>query len=137
MKKAGKNEKKVIKYLKNKYKLSFLGKKKFYSDDKFIEISVDESFDLPQKKCLLEIDSYNMAKVLIGQFTLLNLLIPDNEKNNYIFIVIHMYKKYNIDRTLKYLNFLKSKLFNNKIIEYKIIHYKELQGIDFLSFIND
>ncbi len=77
-----------------------------------VEISVDDSIILNDgRRVLIEVDSENQAKLLVGQYTLINLLLPcEEEKNNSLFLVVHYYraskskKLYNRDRTLKNLN---------------------------------
>jgi len=72
-------------------------------------ISVDESISMNDKTILIEIDSGNMAKLLAGQYALLNGMY-DGNKSNTLFLVIHYYKDsksgklYSPERTLKNLN---------------------------------
>ena len=72
-------------------------------------ISVDESASINNKTILIEIDSGNMAKLLAGQYALLNGMY-DGNKSNSLFLVVHYYrdsktgKLYSPERTLKNLN---------------------------------
>ena len=72
-------------------------------------ISVDESMLVNDKTILIEIDSGNMAKLLAGQYALLNGMY-DGDKLNTLFLVVHYYKDsksgklYSPERTLKNLN---------------------------------
>lgn len=72
-------------------------------------ISVDESIVLSDKRVLIEIDSGNMAKLLAGQYALLNGMYG-GDKHKSLFLVIHYYRDpksgvlYSRDRTLKNLN---------------------------------
>jgi len=72
-------------------------------------ISVDESISINDKTILIEIDSGNMAKLIAGQYALLNGMY-DGNKSNTLFLVIHYYKdsqsgkSYSPERTLKNLN---------------------------------
>lgn len=72
-------------------------------------ISVDESISINDKTILIEIDSGNMAKLLAGQYALLNGMYDDNKAST-LFLVIHYYKDsksgklYSPERTLKNLN---------------------------------
>lgn len=47
-----------------------LGKRRYKANG--VEISVDESFEYADCEILVEIDSGNMAKLLVGQYMLLN-----------------------------------------------------------------
>ena len=101
------NEKRILNKLNDTYSLnlqkSSSGKIK---DD--LQVSVDFIWDLEGYKILFEVVSYNVAKIVFGQYVLLN---HTNEyKKNSILIVIHCYKNYNKQRTEKYLNFAKEKL---------------------------
>lgn len=75
-------------------------------------ISVDESISQNDRTILIEIDSGNLAKLLAGQYALLNGMY-DGSKSNSLFLVIHYYKDsktgrlYSRDRTLKNLNAIK------------------------------
>lgn len=96
-------------------KNNLLGKKRYsYIDSKTnqtVEISVDESFVHNNKLYLVEIDSGNEAKLLVGQYCLLNLLFNDEkyEKKDVVFLVIHYYKDYDPMRTQKNLKLVKER----------------------------
>lgn len=72
-------------------------------------ISVDESILINDKTILIEIDSGNMAKLLAGQYALLNGMYEGNKPDT-LFLVVHYYKDsksgklYRPERTLKNLN---------------------------------
>ena len=82
----------------------------FVTDD--IKTSVDFTYETSGTNFLFEVDSNNAAKIIFGQYLLLN-KSKDIPKNS-IFVVIHCYKNYNIDRTKKHLEFAK-KAYNCKI----------------------
>ncbi len=67
----------------------------FVTDD--IKTSVDFTYETSSANFLFEVDSNNAAKIIFGQYLLLN-KSKDIPKNS-IFVVIHCYKNYNIDRT--------------------------------------
>ena len=108
---AGDNEK-IFRERMNghiKGKLSFNDEEKTY-------ISVDGHFVHNNKLYLLEIDSGNQAKLLAGQYILINALWKDKnigEKkyliNDCIFLVVHFFKSYNAERTTSTLNDIKAK----------------------------
>ena len=66
---------------------------------------------------LIEIDSGNMAKLLVGQYVLLNELHKSRTGKEF-FLIVHFYKNYNVQRTLKNLKMINSKLFNNNGINF-------------------
>lgn len=113
---AGKNEKDFESIFET-YKLNGLlkGKKTYNnkkSGDEKVSISVDYRIVYDNKEILIEIDSGNMAKLIVGQYTLLNILCENPE--NKTFIVVHYYKDYNPIRTIKNLKFVADKLFGTK-----------------------
>ena len=73
-----------------------------------LHVSVDFIWEINGVKILFEVDSYNAAKIVFGQYVLLN--HTKEYQNNCILIVIHCFKNYNIKRTEKYLNFAQEKL---------------------------
>lgn len=73
-----------------------------------LEVSVDFIWKEKDLSILLEIDSYNSAKNIFGEYALLNQVKA--YRSNCILVIIHCYKKYNIERTEKYLNFAVDKL---------------------------
>ncbi len=110
---AGDNEKLFKELMVNKFdEECLLGKRNFelkLEGYQKATISVDESISIGDKTILIEIDSGNMAKLLAGQYALLNGMYT-GEKNNTLFLVIHYYrdsksnKLYSPERTLKNLN---------------------------------
>lgn len=110
---AGDNEKLFKELIINKFGNDCLsGKRNFnlkLDGYQKATISVDESMLIEGKTILIEIDSSNMAKLLAGQYALLNGMYA-GEKPNTLFLVIHYYrdsktnKLYSPERTLKNLN---------------------------------
>ena len=110
---AGDNEGSFRRLMIEKFGEDCLSGKKSYSLklDGFpkASISVDESISQSNRTILIEIDSGNMAKLLAGQYALLNGMY-DVSKSNTLFLVVHYYKDsktgnlYSRDRTLKNLN---------------------------------
>ncbi|WP_230836303.1 hypothetical protein, partial [Vibrio campbellii] len=90
---AGKNEKLFVEKFESEFGAGSLGGKKSFDNNRRgsdkVSISVDQSIDLEDgTTILIEIDSANMAKLLVGQYVLLNGLIT-NKKKQYIFLVVH------------------------------------------------
>lgn len=75
----------------------------FYHLTESIKTSVDFKLNLGDINFLFEVDSNNVAKIIFGQYLLLNRAkdLPPNP----FFVVIHCYKKYNVERTIKHLNY--------------------------------
>jgi hypothetical protein len=128
MSKAGTNEFKFETFMKNRYRGSVLNGKVTYGKQAASNISVDNSIEIGGKKILIEIDSGNMAKLLAGQYTLLNLLCNEENKD-VLFIVIHYYKDYNPERTVKNLKLINEKLFKNKGIKFKVFHINQFKQL--------
>lgn len=128
---AGNNEKKFLKMCKTYGLDKVLKGKKVYDNGKTgqdkVSISVDNSIEYNKKNLLIEIDSGNMAKLIVGQYTLLNILCKNKE--NTVFIVIHYYKEYNTDRTIKNLDFLAKNIFKKDAIKFKVYNKEEFEII--------
>jgi hypothetical protein len=101
------NEKRILSILNQTYSLDIEKSKSGKIKDD-LQISVDFIWELNGIKILFEVDSYNAAKILFGQYVLLN--HTKEYQNNCILIVIHCFKNYNLKRTEKYLKFAQEKL---------------------------
>jgi hypothetical protein len=112
------NEKQFRLLFSDKFGNSSLSGKRTYKKiisghSQSVQTSVDESIQLDDgRHVLLEIDSGNMAKLLAGQYALLNGLYTGDRKNT-LFFVIHFYRDssgrlYSPSRTLKNLNAIQS-----------------------------
>ena len=123
---AGRNEKRFINLFRTRFGNNVLEGKKVFRNSDSVEISVDNSFRHGNLEFLIEIDSGNMAKLLAGQYTLLNELYTGN-KENCIFVVIHTYKKYNPERTTKNLALINSSIYQGKGIRFFAMHISELE----------
>jgi hypothetical protein len=77
-----------------------------------IKTSVDFVIKCGKTSFLFEVDSNNVAKSIFGQYLLLNKArdLPENP----FLIIIHCYKKYNIERTKKHLRYT-MEVYNCKI----------------------
>ncbi len=121
---AGENERKFITLFEEKIENNILkGKAVYKSVD--VSISADNNFSLNNKHYLIEIDSGNMAKLLVGQYVLLSKLysgIPENAH----FLVIHTYRNYNVQRTLNNLKLVK-KAFNLRL-PFSAMHINTLKN---------
>jgi len=121
--KAGDNERKFEKIFKAKSAgVDLLGKRRFVLRE--VEISVDQSFEHDGKDYLIEIDSGNMAKLLVGQYVLLNQLRI--LKKPAFFLVIHTYKNYNPMRTVYNLDLVNRELLGGSGIPFGVVHIDNL-----------
>jgi hypothetical protein len=121
---AGTNERRFKELMLRASGVTLLGKRRFWDGD--VEISVDESLKYQDTEYLIEIDSANMAKLLVGQYVLLNQL----HKTRYLpqfFLIIHAYKNYNPMRTVHNLELVNQQLYQGKGIEFGVIHFDQLQ----------
>lgn len=134
--KAGSNEKQFLKLMKEKLPGTELkGKHRFSNGE--VEISVDESLIQNGITYLIEIDSGNMAKLIVGQYVLLNELYDANNKEDVFFIVVHTYKKYNSQRTVSNLTLIKERTYCGSGIRFGAMHIdtlKQWPGGDFSGF---
>ncbi|WP_199054197.1 hypothetical protein [Aquitalea sp. ASV15] len=138
--KAGKNEKRFVDLAQQKITdIRLTGKQRFTIKD--VEISADQSLTDNGIHYLVEVDSGNMAKLLVGQYVLLNQLY-NQEKGKAFFLVVHTYKNYNPQRTIKNLSLINEQLYAGTGIKFGAMHIDTLQqwqggGIsDFLSLIS-
>jgi len=137
---AGDNENLFRALLKKKFGNGALkGRRSFKSvvnghDDK-VYISVDDTIRLPDgREILIEVDSGNYAKLLAGQYALLNGLF-DGERDKTLFLVVHFYKssrsqkEYTTSRTLKNLNAIQSFNLKANWLPYAAINFSEFSEI--------
>ena len=125
MEKAGTNESKF----KSKIGEDKIRSKLFFGKIEEANISVDGHFEHNGKLYLLEIDSGNEAKLLVGQYILLDALYDTKkhkhfEKDNCVFLVVHYYNGYIPERTIKNLD--KIKEIYNTSMEYLVFHEKDI-----------
>lgn len=128
---AGENEKKFEEFFQRKYKNTELNGKQRYCDDiTKTEISVDNSIISKNHNILIEIDSGNEAKLIVGQYVLLNQLYQDENKDT-LFLVIHYHiqnknkpteRPYNADRTIKNLIFINNSLYDGKGLKFCVFN---------------
>ena len=135
---AGSNERLFRELIIQKFGNNCLSGKKRFSigldDFPKVSISVDESIEKNDKTILIEIDSGNMAKLIAGQYALLNGMYG-GDRTKTLFLVIHYYQDgkthalYNRDRTLKNLNAIRH--FNPKAnwISFNAYNIEEFQEI--------
>lgn len=121
---AGTNERHFETVMRQKATdVHLLGKRRFTSGE--VEISVDQSLDYAGTEYLIEIDSANMAKLLVGQYVLLNQLHTTRHKTPF-FLVVHTYKKYNPSRTLQNLQLVNQQLYDGQGIAFGALHIDSL-----------
>jgi len=101
------NEKRILNKLNQTYSLD-LEKSTSVKIQDDLQVSVDFIWKEKDLTILFEVDSYNAAKIIFGEYMLLNQV--QAYKSNCILVIIHCYKKYNIERTEKYLKFAVDKL---------------------------
>lgn len=96
------------------------GKLIFKSPDYDVQISVDNHLELPDQNLtvLFEIDSANAAKLIVGQYVLLNELLTEPEK--YLLVILHYYKGYNTERTLHNLNLVNNQLYQGRGLRFRV-----------------
>jgi hypothetical protein len=80
-----------------------LNKSEYNNVSNEIKTSVDFVYKTTDKTFLFEVDSNNAAKIVFGQYLLLNK--AKDLPNNPFLIIIHCYKGYNKERTTKHLNY--------------------------------
>lgn len=119
MSKAGDNEKKFRELISKKFGPNCLsGSQTYKKVAANVSISVDDMIEFKDKKLLFEIDSGNYAKLIVGQYVLLNTIIDNPE--NIQFVVVHYYQNYNVERTYNNLKFINDSLFGGKGIAFKV-----------------
>lgn len=121
---AGTNEGLFKELVQRSHDTRLLGKRHFCGGD--VKISVDESLEHNGTEYLIEIDSANMAKLLVGQYVLLNQLHTNWTKPQF-FLVVHMYKNYNPQRTLHNLELVNQQLYGGKGIDFGAVHFTEIK----------
>lgn len=96
-----------------------LGKKRYVRGE--VEISVDQSFIHKNTEYLVEVDSANMAKLLAGQYVLLNQLYQ-GDKTRAFFLLIHTYRAYNPRRSTNNLALINNELYGGSGIAFGALH---------------
>jgi hypothetical protein len=138
MAKAATREKQFIEFCNSIDKNLFSGKISFENEEK-VYVSVDNSIIFDDEILLIEIDASNQAKLVSGQYTILNLLKdrPSNKFKNIvknkslIFFVVHCYgssnnSKYNPARSLKNFEFINRFAFKEKGLKSGAVHFEDL-----------
>ena len=124
--KAGDNEKKFRELICGKFPGILTGKRNFENKNPKVSISVDDSIEKDGITILIEIDSGNMAKLIVGQFCLLSQMPEILAKpEKYYFLVVHYYDKYNPERTKNNLSFISEKL--DLKLEFNAINSADLE----------
>ena len=134
---AGDNEKIFRNLLIEKFGENlFSGKKRYalkLNDKEKVSISVDESILLADgREILIEIDSGNAAKIIVGQYILLNgLYNKDREKASFVVIHFHTDKgrDYNPLRTMNSLKAAQTLTASNDWIACNALHINSLRKL--------
>ena len=121
---AGDNEKKFKPLFEEKIGKDILKGKAVYKSAN-VSISADNNFSINNKHYLIEIDSGNMAKLLVGQYTLLSKLYSGLPENAH-FLIIHTYNNYNVQRTLNNLKLVKKAC--NLRLSFSAMHIDTLEN---------
>ncbi|MDE3243080.1 MAG: hypothetical protein KGO52_10215 [Nitrospirota bacterium] len=90
-----------------------------------VRISVDESLEIDDRLVLVEIDSGNAAKLLIGQYILLS-VFEKRARDKVLFVVVHYYDKYNADRTAKNFQFIATSVLAEQALPFVALHESDL-----------
>lgn len=95
------------------------GKKRFVqnTDGNAVEISTDNSLEHDGWLVLIEVDSFNTTKPAVGQYVLLNQLCP-HDLSKTLFLIVHYYKGFNAERTMKNLAFVRPLLLRQPSLRY-------------------
>ncbi|APY12112.1 hypothetical protein BWZ22_13120 [Seonamhaeicola sp. S2-3] len=135
---AGSNEAEFKEIIESKFGEILNGKRIWRDNESQVEISVDQTIETDDYNLLIEIDSGNYAKLIVGQYTLLNELhdCPDKKP---VFIVVHFYNRYtdtpyNPERTIRNLNFINQKVLSENGIPFLVFNLNTFN--DFLTQIN-
>ena len=118
------NEKIIINNLNQAYDL-VIEKASSARINNDLQVSVDFIWKEENLTLLFEVDSYNAAKIIFGEYVLLNQV--KSYKGNCILVIIHCYKKYNIERTKKYLKFAEDNL--KCKLPYVVFNYSEWHNL--------
>ncbi|WP_349572749.1 hypothetical protein [Azotobacter salinestris] len=122
--KAGENERRFEDlFRKSAPTTPLLGKKRYTRGE--VEISVDQSFIHEGVEYLVEVDSANMAKLLTGQYVLLNQLYT-GDKGKAFFLLVHTYRAYNPKRSTNNLALINHELYDGDGIKFGAIHIDDL-----------
>jgi hypothetical protein len=127
MTKAGSNEAKFLALFSDRFSTISLNEHPRYVDpDTGTVISVDFAAPSLSNPLLVEVDSGNEAKLLVGQYTLLNELY-DGDKEKALFLVIHFYKKYNPHRTIKNFRLINKAIYQNQGLNFCVLSFDEFK----------
>jgi hypothetical protein len=137
--KAGTREKQFIDLCDSLDDRLLSGKMSFENTER-VYVSVDNTIVFDNEIILIEIDASNQAKLVSGQYTLLNLL-QDKPSRRYkdivkgktlVFFVIHCYgsseknNKYNPERSKNNFKLINQLAFNNNGLKFGSIHIEDL-----------
>ncbi len=131
MTRAGNNERIFRETFSQKFGVNVLrGKVRLTSTERLVEVSSDESFVSHDRLVLVEIDSGNAAKLLVGEYILLNELIQNASKfcSTYM-LVVHFYKNFNPSRTANLLSYLNDKLYAGHGMPFSVLSWPQLNSM--------
>ena len=139
MAQAGTRERQFIDFC-NQIDNKLLSGKISFTDKEYAEVSVDNSIILGNAVILIEIDSSNQAKLVAGQYTLLNILrskpltkYEDIVKGKeLVFFVVHCFgndargNRYNPERSRRNFSLINREAFSNAGLKYGSIHIDDI-----------
>jgi len=137
--KAGVNENNMKEKLGNNIKGKIIFGRSDTAKLKSANISVDGYFEYNKKLYLVEIDSENQAKLLAGQYILIDCLYDTSNNevtkkyslDKVVFLVLHCHKDYKPIRTIKNLEVIKDKC--KCKLEYQVFHTDDFKDFDELK----
>ena len=128
MKRAGGNELSFRTTLGSKFgKDLLLGKRAFRIGSQSIATSVDEHFIVDDLTVLWEIDSGNAAKLVLGEYVLLNEVTRLGTDPQSCLVIVHFYKGYNAVRTTGYASFVRDSVYGGHGLPVVAVSWPDLQ----------
>lgn len=124
-------EKIVQEKLKNEDGTSFLSPGLTFGKIKEVYISTDGYFLIGEYTCIVELNTYNMPKPLVGQYLLLNSLFEQSNdqialvREKSIFIIISKASDLKCDTIERYFKHINEKYLFSKGIKYVCLEYNE------------
>lgn len=93
-----------------------------------VSITADACVPIEDKTVLVEIDSGNAAKLLIGQYVLLSDFCETNREKT-LFLVVHYYKNYDTNRTIKNFQYIAQHILGHKALMFVVLGKNEFWQI--------
>lgn len=131
--KATANEKMFDAFLKETCGLPFVRPPAFADSGNSVSISVDGVIEADGITVLIEVDSNNYAKLLVGQYVLLNKLCPI-DRRKVVFLIVHWYKRsngkyFNTERTIRNLSYINREAFGDDGLRFYAMTKPEFENL--------